>query len=66
MHQDVNQLPVVRGDIPVGIVARHDRLRVMLSKSAALQLRLNNTGICSSKIQQIPDFRSKPHAVRLV
>jgi CBS domain-containing protein len=30
LHHDVNRIPVVRDGTPVGIVARHDLLRLML------------------------------------
>jgi CBS domain-containing protein len=32
MHHDINRIPVVRAGIPVGIIARRDLLRLMLSK----------------------------------
>jgi CBS domain-containing protein len=30
LHRDVNRIPVVRGGVPVGIVARHDLLKMMV------------------------------------
>lgn len=31
MRHDINRVPVIRDDVPVGIVARHDLLRLMLA-----------------------------------
>lgn len=38
LKHDVNRLPVVRDGVPVGIVSRHDLLRLMVRKMAGEEL----------------------------
>jgi CBS domain-containing protein len=39
LRHDVNRLPVVRDGVPVGLVARHDLLRLMLQSSQREETR---------------------------
>lgn len=34
LKHDINRIPVIRGGVPVGIIARHDLLRMMIDRQA--------------------------------
>ncbi len=55
LKNDINRLPVVRGSVPVGIVARRDLLKVMISRSEAKEQNAA-VGICHEEKQDEIQF----------
>jgi CBS domain-containing protein len=39
LHHDINRIPVVRDGVPVGMIARHDLLRMMISKKSRAKIK---------------------------